>query len=57
MQLGELADTAYLSSEGLALGKRFTGAMAGVYVEGDFRGEFCSWTFHVCGYRLWPGKK
>ena len=33
-------NTAYLSSEGLAKGKRFTGAMAGIYVHGNVGGVF-----------------
>ncbi len=33
----------YLASEGLTKGKRFTGATAGVYVEGGITGEFISW--------------
>lgn len=32
--------TAYLSSEGLSKGKRFTGAMAGIYVHGEISGIF-----------------
>lgn len=35
-----LEDTCYLSSEGIVKGKRFTGAMAGIYVQGEVRGEF-----------------
>ncbi len=35
-----LEDTCYLSSEGISKGKRFTGAMAGIYVQGEVRGEF-----------------
>lgn len=38
-----VSDTSYLSSEGLKKGKRFTGAVLGVYVHGDFRGEFTDW--------------
>lgn len=33
-------NTIYLSSEGLSKGKRFTGAMAGLYVHGEVVGEF-----------------
>lgn len=33
-------NTAYLSSEGLAKGKRFTGAMVGIYVHGEMSGVF-----------------
>ena len=33
-------NTAYLSSEGLSKGKRFTGAMAGIYVHGEVSGIF-----------------
>ncbi len=38
-----LEDTSYLASEGLAKGKRFTGAAIGVYVHGEIRGEFTRW--------------
>lgn len=40
------SDTSYLSSEGLAIGKRFTGAMVGLYVHGDFEGCFTEWQYH-----------
>ena len=33
-------NTAYLSSEGLSKGKRFTGAMAGIYVHGEISAVF-----------------
>lgn len=33
-------NTSYLSSEGLKKGKRFTGATAGIYVNGDVTGRF-----------------
>jgi len=33
-------NTAYLSSEGLSKGKRFTGAMTGIYVHGNVAGVF-----------------
>jgi len=33
-------NTSYLSSEGLKKGKRFTGAMAGIYVNGTVQAEF-----------------
>lgn len=36
----ELEDTSYLSSEGLSKGKRFTGASAGIYVNGRGKGWF-----------------
>lgn len=36
-------NTAYLSSEGLKKGKRFTGAAAGIYVNGNVAG--CFWDF------------
>ena len=41
-------DAVYLSSEGLVKGKRFTGAMVGIYVEGNSTVEFKDWntTFH-----------
>lgn len=39
-QAAVLEQTAYLSSEGLKKGKRFTGAMAGVYVHGQIAAEF-----------------
>ncbi len=35
-----LEDTSYLSSEGLSKGKRFTGAMAGIYVHGQITATF-----------------
>lgn len=35
-----LSDTSYLSSEGLNKGKRFTGAVMGIYVQGGFWGCF-----------------
>lgn len=38
-----LENTAYLSSEGLKKGKRFTGATVGIYVQGEFWGEFAHW--------------
>lgn len=38
-----LSDTSYLASEGLSKGKRFTGATVGVYVHGEFWGEFIEW--------------
>ena len=38
-----LEDTSYLSSEGLAKGKRFTGATLGMYVQGEITGEFLDW--------------
>lgn len=38
-----LDDTSYLSSEGLVKGKRFTGACAGIYVQGCFWGTFIKW--------------
>jgi xylan 1,4-beta-xylosidase len=37
---GVCQDTGYLSSEGLKKGKRFTGAMTGVYVHGSIEGGF-----------------
>lgn len=37
---GILPDTSYLSSEGLRMGKRFTGATVGLYVHGDTTGRF-----------------
>ncbi len=37
---GSVSRTEYLCSEGLQKGKRFTGAMAGIYVHGDFTGVF-----------------
>ncbi len=40
-----LEDTSYLSSEGLRKGKRFTGAMAGIYVHGSETGIFNN--FHL----------
>lgn len=42
-----IEDTSYLSSEGLKKGKRFTGATVGVYVHGDFAGEFKDFTYSV----------
>ena len=43
-----MEDAVYLSSEGLVKGKRFTGAMVGIYVEGNSTVEFKDWntTFH-----------
>ncbi len=41
----EIEDTSYLSSEGLKKGKRFTGATVGIYVQGDFCGEFVDWSY------------
>ena len=38
-----LEHTAYLSSEGLKKGKRFTGATLGLYVRGELWGEFTDW--------------
>lgn len=43
MACWQLENTSYLSSEGLKKGKRFTGATLGVYVQGDFWGEFSDW--------------
>ncbi len=39
-QAAILEDTSYLSSEGLKKGKRFTGAMAGIYVNGRVTARF-----------------
>jgi len=39
-QAAVLENTSYLSSEGLKKGKRFTGATAGVYVNGCVTGRF-----------------
>lgn len=39
-QAAVFENTAYLSSEGLKKGKRFTGAAAGIYVNGDVTGRF-----------------
>lgn len=39
-QAAVLENTVYLSSEGLKKGKRFTGAMWGVYVNGKVTGKF-----------------
>lgn len=47
---GTLEDTGYLSSEGLKLGKRFTGTMLGVYVHGTASVEFPDWRV------LWQSK-
>lgn len=38
-----VSDTSYLSSEGLVKGKRFTGAMMGLYVNGEVWGRFNEW--------------
>ncbi len=38
-----LENTAYLSSEGLKKGKRFTGATVGIYVQGEVWGTFLDW--------------
>ncbi|MBT9777689.1 family 43 glycosylhydrolase [Clostridium sp. MCC353] len=43
IQTDTAEDTKYLSSEGLVKGKRFTGAMAGVYVKGHVSGNFTEW--------------
>lgn len=50
-QVGICENTAYLSSEGLKKGKRFTGAMYGVYVHGELEGRFlkCSVQFTLPG--------
>ncbi|MDD7202124.1 MAG: family 43 glycosylhydrolase [Sphaerochaetaceae bacterium] len=40
-----LQDTRYLASEGLLWGKRFTGAMLGLYVHGQFPVRFLSWSY------------
>lgn len=39
-QISSLENVSYLSSEGLKKGKRFTGAAAGIYVNGSVRGCF-----------------
>ena len=39
-QAAVLENTSYLSSEGLSKGKRFTGAAAGIYVNGSVKGYF-----------------
>ena len=41
----QLDKTAYLSSEGLNKGKRFTGASAGIYVNGKAEGRFTDFTW------------
>ena len=41
-QAAVLKNTSYLSSEGLKKGKRFTGAAAGIYVNGSVRGSFAN---------------
>lgn len=40
-----LQDTQYLASEGLSWGKRFTGAMLGLYVHGSLAVRFRSWSY------------
>lgn len=40
-----LTDTRYLASEGLSCGKRFTGAMLGLYVHGPLVVRFLSWSY------------
>ncbi|MCM1190513.1 MAG: family 43 glycosylhydrolase [bacterium] len=40
-QAAVFENTVYLCSEGLKKGKRFTGAMTGIYVNGDVTGRFC----------------
>lgn len=50
-------DTKYLSSEGLVMGKRFTGAMAGVYVKGDVTGEFSGWDLQEGRRDLQEGRR
>ena len=42
-EIGKLQDTCYLSSEGLKKGKRFTGAVLGVYVHGNIKVKFFNW--------------
>lgn len=44
--LWNFADTSYLSSEGLEKGKRFTGAMVGMYVNGGCSGSFHAFYYH-----------
>ena len=44
--LAEIPEPAYLTSEGLSVGKRFTGAMVGLYVHGNFAVRFLDWTVH-----------
>lgn len=44
IELGRIEDTSYLSSEGLSKGKRFTGAMLGMYVHGEMEGCFLDWS-------------
>lgn len=43
VEIRALTDTAYLCSEGLKKGKRFTGAMVGFYVHGEIEGRFIRW--------------
>lgn len=44
--LTKIPEPAYLTSEGLRMGKRFTGAMVGVYVHGRFEARFLDWAVH-----------
>lgn len=45
-QAAVFENTVYLSSEGLKKGKRFTGAAAGIYVNGTMKGCFEDFTLH-----------
>ncbi len=45
IRTAKMEDTGYLSSEGLKNGKRFTGAMLGIYVHGSFQGRFTDWSY------------
>ena len=44
----ELPDVYYLCDEGISMGKRFTGAMVGIYAvagETDLYADFCNFTY------------
>lgn len=57
-QAAVFENTAYLSSEGLNKGKRFTGATAGIYVNGQVTGRFSAVEIRCTEAGLWQdGKK